>query len=207
MKRLFDLVLATAALVLFSPVLLASALWVKVDSPGPVVFKQVRVGRKGRHFKVLKLRTMRSDLSNLANQSAITVGDDERVTRAGRRLRKWKLDELPQLINVLRGDMSLVGPRPEVPNYVALYPPELRELIQSVRPGLTDLASIAYRSESELLARARDPEAHYRQVVMPAKLKLCVEYVQRQSMWLDIRILWGTAVALVGHDRNQRLAP
>ena len=204
-KRLFDLVLATCALALLSPVLLVAALWVKLDSPGPVIFRHERVGWRGRHFSVLKLRTMRAGApASGAGNSTITVGADERITRAGRVLRKWKVDELPQLVNVFKGDMSLVGPRPEVPGYVALYPPELRDLVQSVRPGLTDLASIAYRHESDLLARAADPQAHYRQVVMPAKLKLCAEYVEQQSLWLDIQILWRTVVAVFESSASSR---
>ena len=195
-KRFLDLVLCTIVLTVLAPVLSLAILWIKLDSSGPAIFRQKRVGWRGREFTILKLRTMRVAKPIGDPGPSITVGDDARVTRAGRFLRKWKLDELPQLLNVLKGEMSLVGPRPEVPRYVAMYPDELREIIQSVRPGLTDLASIAYRNESEILAQVEDPESYYRDVVMPAKLKLCAKYVANRSIWLDLRILWQTFVAV-----------
>jgi lipopolysaccharide/colanic/teichoic acid biosynthesis glycosyltransferase len=194
-KRLFDLVAAALGLVLLSPLLVGIALWVRFDSPGPALYRQERVGRFGRPFRIHKFRTMGQGGAKGALQ--ITVGADPRITRAGKVLRRLKLDELPQLWDVLVGDMSLVGPRPEVPKYVALYPDALRDKVLSVRPGITDRASIEYREESELLARATDPERTYVEVVMPAKLRYAAEYVDRRSMWTDlclivatVRVLW-----------------
>jgi lipopolysaccharide/colanic/teichoic acid biosynthesis glycosyltransferase len=151
--------------------LLLVALWIKLDSPGPVFFRQERIGRFGVPFRIHKFRTM----THGAVGAQITVGADARITRAGAWLRRTKLDELPQLIDVLRGAMSLVGPRPEVPRYVAMYPQGLRDKVLSVRPGITDVASLEYRDEGELLARAADPEREYVSVVMPAKLKLAAQ--------------------------------
>src|SRR4051794_25699702 len=167
-KRLFDIVLAGFALVLLSPLLLLIALWVKLDSSGPVFFRQERVGRHGVPFRIHKFRTMTHSMVPSGPQ--ITVGADARITQAGQFLRRSKLDELPQLIDVLLGRMSFVGPRPEVPRYVAIYPPQLRDKVLSVRPGITDIASLQFRNESELLAKASDPEREYREVVLPAKL-------------------------------------
>ena len=193
-KRLFDLVSAALGLVLLSPLLLGIALWVRLDSPGPALYRQERVGRLGRHFRIHKFRTMSQSGPSSALQ--ITVGADPRITRAGKLLRRTKLDELPQLWDVLVGDMSLVGPRPEVPKYVALYPDALREKVLSVRPGMTDRASIEYREENELLARATDPERTYVDVVMPAKLRYAAEYVDRRSMWSDLCLIGATVRTL-----------
>jgi len=193
-KRLFDLVAAGLGLVLLSPLLVGIALWIRFDSPGPALYRQERVGRFGRLFRIHKFRTMHQDGSNSRLQ--ITVGADPRITRAGTVLRRLKLDELPQLWDVFVGDMSLVGPRPEVPKYVALYPDALRDKVLSVRPGITDRASIEYREESELLARAEDPERVYIDVVMPAKLRYAVEYVDRRSMWSDLCLIGATVQAL-----------
>jgi lipopolysaccharide/colanic/teichoic acid biosynthesis glycosyltransferase len=187
-KRLFDLLLSALGLLLLAPLLLLIALWVKLDSPGPVFFRQERVGRHGRAFLIHKFRTMRVDNAGLQ----ITVGADPRITRSGHFLRASKLDELPQLWDVLRGAMSLVGPRPEVPRYVALYPPGLREIVLSVRPGITDLASLEFRHESELLARAADPEREYVDVLLPQKLALARRYVETASLAQDLRIIWRT---------------
>lgn len=191
-KRAFDLLLSALGLLLLAPVLLLIALWVKLDSPGPVFFRQERVGRFGRPFFIHKFRTMRVDNAGLQ----ITVGVDPRITRAGRVLRTAKLDELPQLWDVLRGAMSLVGPRPEVPRYVALYPPKLREIVLSVRPGITDPASLSFRNESELLAAAADPEREYVEVVMPTKLRLAAAYVRRATLRTDLRVILATLGAL-----------
>jgi lipopolysaccharide/colanic/teichoic acid biosynthesis glycosyltransferase len=191
-KRAFDLLLSALGLLLLAPVLLLIALWVKLDSPGPVFFRQERVGRFGRPFFIHKFRTMRVDNAGLQ----ITVGVDPRITRAGRVLRAAKLDELPQLWDVLRGAMSLVGPRPEVPRYVALYPPKLREIVLSVRPGITDPASLSFRNESELLAAAADPEREYVEVVMPTKLRLAAAYVRRATLRTDLRVILATLGAL-----------
>ncbi|MBB3282890.1 Sugar transferase involved in LPS biosynthesis (colanic, teichoic acid) [Mitsuaria sp. PDC51] len=193
-KRLFDIVCAGIGLLLLSPLLLAVAVWVKLDSPGPVMFRQERVGRFGATFRIHKFRTMRVDAPRLGPQ--ITIGDDARITRSGRWLRASKVDELPQLWDVLRGAMSLVGPRPEVPRYVALYPAELRELVLSVRPGITDPASLSFRNESELLARAEDPEREYVEVVMPMKLRLAADYVRNASLGGDIRLILATLGAI-----------
>jgi lipopolysaccharide/colanic/teichoic acid biosynthesis glycosyltransferase len=170
------------------------AVWVKLDSRGPVMFRQERVGRFGRTFRIHKFRTMRVDAPALGPQ--ITIGDDARITRSGRWLRASKVDELPQLWDVLRGAMSLVGPRPEVPRYVALYPAELRALVLSVRPGITDPASLSFRNESELLARAADPEREYVEVVMPMKLGLAADYVRNASLMGDIRLILATLGAI-----------
>jgi lipopolysaccharide/colanic/teichoic acid biosynthesis glycosyltransferase len=193
-KRLFDLVCAGAALVLLAPLLLGVALWIKLDSSGPVFFRQERVGRGGTPFRIHKFRTMREDAPALGPQ--LTVGADPRITRAGAFLRRSKLDELPQLIDVFTGTMSLVGPRPEVPRYVAMYPAALRAKVLSVRPGITDPASIAYRDESTLLAAASDPERAYIEQVMPAKLRFAAAYVDRMSLWNDVRLIGATLHSL-----------
>lgn len=196
LKRAFDLLIATCALLVSAPLLLVIAAWIKLDSRGPVFFCQERVGLRGRTFAIYKFRTMFVDAAATGG-AQITVGADPRITRAGRFLRRHKLDELPQFLNVLKGEMSVVGPRPEVPRYVALYPPETRELVLSVRPGITDLASIAYRDESRLLAQADDPEALYVQEVLPAKLEYCVQYVRTSSLRLDLVIMARTVAALL----------
>lgn len=192
-KRGFDLAASGFALVLLAPVLLLIALLVAVGSPGGALFRQVRVGRNGREFRILKFRTMRPGSEA---QGQITVGGrDPRITRIGHLLRRTKLDELPQLWNVLVGEMSIVGPRPEVPRYVALYTPEQREVLR-VRPGLTGLASLAYIDENEVLGRATDPQRAYIEEVMPAKLVLDLRYVQEQSLALDLRIIARTALRI-----------
>ena len=185
LKRLFDIAASAIGLLLLAPVLLGIAIWIKRDSPGPVFFRQERIGRHGQPFRIYKFRSMRQDNAGLQ----ITVGEDARITRSGRFIRAYKLDELPQLINVLRGDMSVVGPRPEVPRYVALYPAEVRAEVLSVRPGITDLASVQYRSESTLLAQSSNPEQTYVDTILPAKLALCRQYVRERSFWLDLRII------------------
>ena len=193
-KRLFDLICAGAGVVLLSPLLLAIALWIKLDSRGSVFFRQQRVGRFGVPFAIHKFRTMREDAPALGPQ--LTVGGDPRITRAGRFLRRAKLDELPQLLDVIAGTMSLVGPRPEVPRYVAMYPAALRDKVLSVRPGITDPASIAYRDESALLARAADPERVYVEQVMPEKLRHAAQYVDQRSLLGDLRLIGATLRAL-----------
>ena len=195
-KRAFDLVFSAAVLLLLSPLLLAVAVWIRLDSRGPVFFRQLRVGRHGREFRILKFRTMHVDAPSRGPQ--ITVGRDPRITRSGHLLRKYKVDEFPQFINVLVGDMSVVGPRPEVPRYVAMYPPATRELVLSVRPGITDLASIEYRDENDLLGRSADPERTYVEQVMPAKLAFCERYVRERSFAGDLGIIGRTfAVSFV----------
>ena len=193
-KRLFDMLAAGLGLVLLAPLLLAIALWIRLDSPGPVFFRQQRVGRFGALFRIHKYRTMHAE--SPADAPLITALTDPRITRAGQVLRRTKLDELPQLLDVLAGTMSLVGPRPEVPRYVALYPAELREKVLSVRPGITDPASIAYRDEGALLAAAADPERVYIEQVMPAKLRHAAQYVDRMSLGNDLRLIGATLRSL-----------
>ena len=185
LKRLFDIAASGIGLLLLAPLLLGIAVWIKRDSPGPVFFRQERIGRHGQPFRIYKFRSMRQNNAGLQ----ITVGEDARITRSGRFIRAYKLDELPQLINVLLGDMSIVGPRPEVPRYVALYPAEVRAEVLSVRPGITDLASVQYRSESMLLAQSSNPEQTYVDTILPAKLALCRQYVRERSFWLDLHII------------------
>jgi len=186
-KRLFDLVAALAGLALLWPLFIVIALAIKLDSPGPVFFRQLRIGRHGVPFRLFKFRTMR--VTDEGGGPQITIGDDTRITRVGAFLRRHKLDELPQLLDVARGTMSLVGPRPEVPRYVQQYPPQRREQVLSVRPGITDFASLRYRNESELLARAADPEREYVEVIMPEKLRVAGNYVEHASMRSDLMLL------------------
>jgi lipopolysaccharide/colanic/teichoic acid biosynthesis glycosyltransferase len=196
-KRIFDLVLAGVGLLILSPVLLAIATWVRLDSTGPALFRQERVGRYGRPFTMLKFRTMRSGPQPAG--SLLTVARDARVTIAGRFLRRTKIDELPQLINVIRGEMSLVGPRPEVARYVARYPPDVRATVLSVRPGITDYAALAYRDESSLLASG-DAEAIYVSTILPRKLAMYQRYVAEQSLRTDLRLILLTLRALIRRD-------
>lgn len=193
-KRMFDLAIAGLGLLLLCPLLLLIALAIKLDSPGPVFYRQERIGRGGRPFRIHKFRTMRDGAAG----AQLTVGADARITRVGAVLRRSKLDELAQLIDVIEGTMSLVGPRPEVPRYVAMYPAALRDKVLSVRPGITDIASLEYRQESELLARAADPEREYVEVVMPAKLKLAAAYVDQASLATDLRLILRTLGVLAG---------
>lgn len=194
-KRCIDLVLGSLGLLLVSPVLAVVALAVWLDSGSPILFRQERVGLAFRPFRILKFRTM----SGRAGGPPVTVARDSRVTGTGRFLRRTKLDELPQLWNVIRGEMSLVGPRPEVPELVALFQ-ERYCAILTVRPGLTDRASILFRQEEELLARSREPLREYTERVLPAKLALAEEYTRAHNVFEDFRILLGTAAAIVrGH--------
>ena len=193
-KRLFDIVGASVALLLLWPLLRAVALWIRLDSPGPVFFRQERVGRHGVPFRIHKFRTMVTDAP--ARGLPITVGADPRITRAGAFLRRTRIDELPQFIDVLQGTMSLVGPRPEVPRYVALYPPALRERALAVRPGITDPSSIEFIDEAERLARAADPEREYVEVILPQKVRRAAEYAEQATLASDLRVLWRTLQAL-----------
>ena len=196
-KRVLDVSLSGLALLLLWPWLVLVALAIKLDSPGPVFFRQQRVGQGGRLFRIHKFRTMR--VHDGAGPQ-VTVAGDARITRVGRLLRRTKLDELPQLIDVLRGDMSLVGPRPEVPRYMALYADDVRARILSVRPGITDRAAIEFRDEERLLAAAADPEATYVSAIMPVKQRHYLDYVAHHSVRGDLRILWDTFKALVGRS-------
>lgn len=195
LKRLFDLIFTIPGIIILSPVLLVLAIWVHFDSNGPIFFRQERVGRYGVSFRIFKFRTMVVDAEKQGKQ--ITVGADKRVTRSGEVLRHYKLDELPQLFNVILGDMSLVGPRPEVPRYIAEYTEEERQEVLSVRPGITDNASIEFRSENEILGRADDPEYAYIHEVLPIKIKYYREYVQNHSVWGDFIIILKTFKAIV----------
>ena len=195
-KRLFDALAAAIGLLLLAPVLLAVAIAVRLDSPGPVFFRQERVGRGGRTFRIHKFRTMHVDAPSRG--PAITVGVDPRITRVGHFLRGHRLDELPQLIDVLWGDMSLVGPRPEVPRYVEHYPAEMRAKVLSVRPGITDPASLEHLDEATLLASASDPEREYVQVILPRKLALQADYAARATLASDLKVIARTLRAVWG---------
>jgi len=193
-KRCFDLLAAGLGLLLLAPLLLGIALWVKLDSRGPVFFRQERVGRFGALFRIHKFRTMRVDAEQ---HGQLTVGRDNRVTRAGALLRKSKLDELPQLLDVLIGSMSLVGPRPEVPKYVAHYPAQLKGLVLSVRPGITDWASIKMIDENEILGAAADPERAYIEQVLPQKLAYYADYARGHTLLEDLQIIVATLAKIV----------
>jgi lipopolysaccharide/colanic/teichoic acid biosynthesis glycosyltransferase len=193
-KRIFDLICSTLGLIMLSPVLIGIAIKIKTGSDGPVFFKQIRVGQKSKEFKILKFRTMVVDAEKLGKQ--ITVGNDNRITKIGAFLRKYKLDELPQLINVFKGDMSLVGPRPEVPRYVQIYNEEQRKVLD-VKPGITDLASIRYRDENDLLGGVANPEEFYINTIMPDKLALNLEYINRNNVFLDIYIILKTIIKCI----------
>ncbi len=198
-KRAFDLALSSVALGILGVPLVALAAAVRLDSPGPALFRQRRVGRGGRPFRIWKLRTMVADAE--ARGPTVTAQGDPRVTRLGRVLRRSKLDELPQLVNVLVGDMSFVGPRPEVPRWVALYPPEDRAVL-AVRPGITDPASIVYRDEEAVLAAHLDRDAAYRDVLMPKKLALARRYVEEQTFARDLYLMFRTVEAVVLPPRS-----
>jgi lipopolysaccharide/colanic/teichoic acid biosynthesis glycosyltransferase len=189
-KRAFDLLGASLALLLLSPLMLGIAVAIKLDSRGTVFFRQQRVGRHGALFRIHKFRTMVADAPQRG--PALTVGADARITRIGRWLRRTRLDELPQFIDVLAGSMSLVGPRPEVPQYVAHYPADLRERALSVRPGITDPSSLLYLNEAELLARAADPEREYIEVILPRKLQCAADYAGQANLRSDLAVLLRT---------------
>lgn len=193
MKWLFDRTISLILLVLFLPVLLVIAMVIMIDAGSPVLYRQVRVGRNGRNFRIIKFRTMSVGSDR---DSKLTVGSrDPRVTRSGYFLRKYKLDELPQLFNVLVGDMSLVGPRPEVPEYVKLYDDEQKKVL-SVLPGITDNASLEYIDENELLSKADDAEKEYREKVMPAKIAINLDYLSRAGFFSDIGVLFRTVFTI-----------
>lgn len=194
MKRLFDVVASGVGLLLLSPLFLLVAIWIKLDSPGPVFYRQVRVGRYNRDFRIFKFRSMRVGADK---GSLVTIGGrDPRVTRSGYFIRKFKIDELPQLINVFIGDMSLVGPRPEVRHYVDYWTKEQLRVLD-VRPGITDPASIKFRNENELLDKADDPEKYYIEVIMQEKLRLYLEYVENHSFWYDMKLIFQTFWVIV----------
>jgi lipopolysaccharide/colanic/teichoic acid biosynthesis glycosyltransferase len=201
-KRTFDVTVAALGLIALIPLLALIALAVRWDSPGPVFFRQVRVGRHGVPFRIHKFRTMVVDAP--CQGPAVTAAGDPRITRTGAWLRRSKLDELPQLLDVLAGHMSLVGPRPEVPQYVALYPPALRDEALAVRPGITDPVSLEFLDESDRLARSADPEREYVEVILPEKLKASVAYARRATLGSDIRVLFRTTFRLLAKKDKQR---
>lgn len=193
-KRFFDMFVSLIAIIVLSPFFILIALLIKIGSTGPVLFKQTRIGRNELPFEIYKFRTMVVDAEKLGTQ--ITIGKDPRITKIGHFLRKTKLDELPQLFNVLKGEMSFVGPRPEVPKYTKLYS-EQQRLVFTVRPGITDYASIKYRDENELLGNVKNPEKVYIEEIMPDKLHLNIEYIQRRSLLEDIKIIFLTVMKII----------
>ena len=192
-KRLFDLCFAIPGLILLLPLFAIIALLIKLDDGGPVFFLQERVGYRGKRFKIWKFRTMVVDAER---RGSLTIGNDPRITRVGKWLRKLRLDELPQLINVITGEMSLVGPRPEVPKYVALYDMEQLRVLE-LKPGITDPASIFFRNESDLLGNASDPEHLYIQKIMPEKIKMNLIYAQKATLWSDLLVILRTLLFLL----------
>ncbi len=193
-KRLFDLFFVIPGLLVLAPVLIIIAILIKIKDGGNVLFKQVRVGKNGNNFEVLKFRTMVLNAEKLGDK--VTTGDDPRITPIGHVLRKYKFDELPQLINVLKGEMSLVGPRPEVPEYVAFYPDDVRDIVLSVPPGMTDKASIEFVNENDILSGSTDPVNDYKNKVLPIKLDFYVDYVKQRSLWLDFTLIIKTIAAI-----------
>ena len=194
-KRFFDFVASFFGLMLLTPIFVLAALWIKIDSRGSIFFRQERVGFQGVPFRIHKFRTMILDAEKIGKQ--ITVGADSRITAVGNFLRKYKLDELPQLIDVLVGDMSLVGPRPEVPKYIDCYSDDEKHDVLSIKPGITDNASIEFRDESELLASSKDPEATYINEVLPKKIALYRKYVKERSFFGDVVIIFKTIFLIV----------
>jgi lipopolysaccharide/colanic/teichoic acid biosynthesis glycosyltransferase len=193
MKRMFDLLVSFCGLLLLWPVLLVSAVLIKLTSPGPALYRQQRMGLDFQPFDILKFRTMVVDAHKLGGQ--ITAGRDPRITSVGHFLRKTKIDELPQLINVFKGEMSFVGPRPEVPRYVEMFRDDYAELLK-VRPGITDIASLKYRHESELLGESDNPETTYVQVILPDKIALAKEYIRRSSILFDLQLIFKTVLRM-----------
>lgn len=195
MKRIFDVIMSSIGLIILSPIFLILAIWIKIDSNGPVFYRQVRVGKGNKDFRIFKFRTMRPDADKVGG--LITVGGhDPRVTRSGYYIRKYKLDEFPQLINVLKGDMSLVGPRPEVRKYVDMYTPRQLHVLD-VRPGITSLASIRYRNENDILAATDDPDKAYIEQIMPEKIVIDLEYVSNANLFNDIKLIFSTLKEII----------
>ena len=200
MKRPIDLICSGLGLIVLSPVFGVLALWIKLDSRGPIFYRGVRVGRHGKAFRMFKFRSMVQNADKIG--AASTPEDDPRVTRIGSFLRAYKLDELPQLLNVFKGEMSLVGPRPQVAWAVELYSPEQKRVL-SVRPGITDYASLRFQDEGKILAGSSDPDKDYLEKIHPEKMRLSLEYVRKQSFWLDCEILARTLVAVVVGSRRR----
>lgn len=194
LKRTFDILASFCGLLLLSPLFIVVAIWIKLDSTGPVFYRQIRVGRGNKDFRLFKFRSMSIDSDK---KGLLTVGGrDSRITNSGYFIRKYKLDELPQLINVFIGDMSFVGPRPEVRRYVDIYTDEQLHVLD-VRPGITDMASIKYRNENDLLEGSENPEEYYIKVIMPDKLRINLDYVAHHSFWGDIKMIFSTFVEIV----------
>lgn len=191
-KRISDIVASVVVLILLSPLFLLVSVWILLDSPGGLIYKQERVGKHGQNFQLLKFRSMRTGADE---EGQITIGNDARVTRSGRFIRRFKIDEFPQLINVIKGEMSVVGPRPEVPKYVKMYSDQQRKVLD-VQPGLTDLATIEFINEQEKLGESKDPESLYINHIMPAKLALNIEYIQNRSFLNDLSIIFKTIFSI-----------
>ena len=193
-KRIFDLVASFLGLILLSFLFLFIALWIKLDSKGPVFFRQQRVGLKGEIFKIYKFRTMKESSED---QGRLTIGDDDRITQSGQFLRKFKFDELPQLIDVFIGRMSLVGPRPEVQEFIDIYPVDVKNKILSIKPGITDMASIEMANENDILGKYENPKQAYIDIILPIKQKHYLNYVGNNSMWIDIKIIFLTLKRII----------
>lgn len=191
-KRLFDIIFSIIGLILSSPIILVFCILIKLDSKGPIIYKATRTGKNGRIFKMYKFRSMSIDADKVGGPS--TSADDPRMTKIGKIIRKYKIDELPQFVNILKGDMSFVGPRPEVPSEVETYTKEEKDIILSVTPGMTDLASLADLHEEEILRGSQNPHETYREKIKPQKIKLQIEYVKTRSFLLDIKILIKTFI-------------
>lgn len=190
-KRVFDIIASFIGIIILSPVLLGVSIAIKIDSKESIFFKQVRVGKNEKRFNILKFRTMIVNAESLGKQ--ITIGKDNRITKVGAILRKFKIDELPQLINVFKGDMSLVGPRPEVPKYVDMYNEEQKRVLK-VRPGITDIASLRYKDENDILGKVENPEEYYINTIMPDKLKLNLEYIDKNNIIFDLFLIIKTII-------------
>jgi lipopolysaccharide/colanic/teichoic acid biosynthesis glycosyltransferase len=186
LKRQFDFLSSFFGLILLSPIFILVAFWIKIDSNGPIFFRQVRVGLDGASFRIHKFRTM---CKNSEKQGKLTIGNDDRITRPGHFLRKYKIDELPQLIDVLLGKMSLVGPRPELKKFIDQYPSDIKNKVLSMRPGITDMASIEMLNESEILGKYENATQAYVDIILPIKQKYYLEYVDNHNMWIDLKII------------------
>lgn len=193
-KRFFDILISFLGLMVLAPIFIMISIWIKFDSKGSVFFRQERVGRYGETFRIHKFRTMKTDSET---RGRLTIGDDQRVTQSGKFLRKFKVDELPQLFDVLLGDMSLVGPRPEVQEFIDCYPEGIRNVVLSVRPGITDQASIEMVDENVILGKYRDSRQAYIDVVLPLKQKFYLEYIENQNMLLDLILIYRTLVKII----------
>jgi len=193
-KRIFDFLVSLVGIIILSPIFIIVSIAIKIDSRGSILFLQKRVGKDGKEFNIYKFRTMVTDAEKLGKQ--ITIGNDSRITKVGAFLRKFKIDELPQLFNVLLGDMSLVGPRPEVPKYVALYNDEQKKVL-SIRPGITDMASLRYKDENDILGKVDNPEEYYINVIMKDKLSLNLEYIEKSNVFFDIYLIVKTIIKCI----------